>query len=125
MIVNLTLVIELFPVLHDRRAQAAGEFSGGEQQMLAIARALMSEPRLLMLDEPSMGLSPLMADLIFDTLRNLKRQGTTVLLVEQNAIAALELADHGYVLEAGEVVMSGPSANLLADEALRAAYLGE
>ena len=118
-------VFERFPRLLERRSQKAGTLSGGEQQMLAIGRALMSRPRLLMLDEPSMGLAPIMIQLIFDTIRELKEQGTTILLVEQNAQAALELADHGYVLETGRIVLEGPGQDLLHDEAVRRAYLGE
>jgi branched-chain amino acid transport system ATP-binding protein len=118
-------VFERFPRLHERRAQKAGTLSGGEQQMLAIGRALMSRPRLLMLDEPSMGLSPIMIQLIFDTVAELKAAGTTILLVEQNASAALALADTGYVLETGRVVLSGTGPDLLTDENVRKAYLGE
>ncbi len=118
-------VFERFPRLLERRTQKAGTLSGGEQQMLAIGRALMSRPRLLMLDEPSMGLAPIMIQLIFDTIRELKEQGTTILLVEQNAQAALELADHAYVLETGRIVLEGPGQDLLHDEAVRRAYLGE
>jgi branched-chain amino acid transport system ATP-binding protein len=118
-------VFERFPRLEERRAQKAGTLSGGEQQMLAIGRALMSRPRLLMLDEPSMGLSPIMIQLIFDTIAELKAAGTTILLVEQNASAALALADVGYVLETGKVVLSGTGKDLLTDENVRKAYLGE
>jgi branched-chain amino acid transport system ATP-binding protein len=118
-------VYELFPILAERRAQAAGTLSGGEQQMLAIGRALMSRPRLLMLDEPSMGLSPLVMRTIFSTLAELKQRGTTLLLVEQNAQAALALADSGHVLETGRIVLSGSAADLLGDENVRKAYLGE
>jgi branched-chain amino acid transport system ATP-binding protein len=118
-------VYELFPILAERRAQAAGTLSGGEQQMLAIGRALMSRPRLLMLDEPSMGLSPLVMRTIFATLAELKARGTTLLLVEQNAQAALALADAGHVLETGRIVLSGSAADLLGDENVRKAYLGE
>ncbi|MCU1592986.1 MAG: transporter ATP-binding protein [Frankiales bacterium] len=118
-------VFDRFPRLLERRAQKAGTLSGGEQQMLAIGRALMSSPRLLMLDEPSMGLSPIMIQLIFETIAELKSTGTTILLVEQNASAALALADVGYVLETGRVVLSGPGKELLKDENVRKAYLGE
>ncbi len=118
-------VFERFPRLLELRTQKAGTLSGGEQQMLAIGRALMSRPRLLMLDEPSMWLAPIMIQLIFDTIRELKEQGTTILLVEQNAQAALELADHAYVLETGRIVLEGPGQDLLHDEAVRRAYLGE
>ena len=118
-------IFERFPRLLERRSQKAGTLSGGEQQMLAIGRALMSRPRLLMLDEPSMGLAPLMIQLIFATIAELKEQGTTILLVEQNASAALSLADVGYVLETGKVVLTGPGRELLEDENVRKAYLGE
>jgi branched-chain amino acid transport system ATP-binding protein len=121
---DLARVLDLFPVLAERRAQAAGTLSGGEQQMLAIGRALMSRPRLLMLDEPSMGLSPLMMQRIFSTLRELKEQGTTLLLVEQNAQAALTLADHAHVLETGRIVLSGTAAELRDNEAVQRTYLG-
>jgi branched-chain amino acid transport system ATP-binding protein len=116
---------ELFPVLAERRSQQAGTFSGGEQQMLAMGRAMMSRPKLLMLDEPSMGLSPLMMKVIMATVRKLQSQGTTILLVEQNAQAALSLADHGYVLEVGRIVIKGTGKDLLVNDAVRKAYLGE
>ncbi len=122
---DVAMVYDLFPVLAERRTQAAGTLSGGEQQMLAIGRALMSRPRLLMLDEPSMGLSPLVMRTIFSTLTELKARGTTLLLVEQNAQAALGLADQGHVLETGRLVLSGTGAELLHDEGVRKAYLGE
>jgi branched-chain amino acid transport system ATP-binding protein len=116
---------DLFPILGERRNQAAGTLSGGEQQMLAMGRALMSQPKLLMLDEPSMGLSPIMMQKIMSTIAELKSQGTTILLVEQNAQAALSLADHGHVMEVGNIVLSGTGQNLLHDESVRKAYLGE
>ncbi len=122
---DVDMVYGLFPILAERRSQAAGTLSGGEQQMLAIGRALMGRPRLLMLDEPSMGLSPLVMRTIFATLAELKARGTTLLLVEQNAQAALALADHGHVLETGRLVLSGSAADLLSDEGVRKAYLGE
>ncbi|MDQ1396463.1 MAG: branched-chain amino acid transport system ATP-binding protein, partial [Acidimicrobiaceae bacterium] len=122
---DIKRAFELFPVLDERQAQAAGTLSGGEQQMLAMGRALMSRPRLLMLDEPSMGLSPIMMQRIFSTVRELKEQGTTILLVEQNAQAALSLADMAYVIETGTIVLSGPGAELLEEESVRKAYLGE
>ena len=118
-------VFSLFPVLAERRAQAGGTLSGGEQQMLAIGRAMMGRPRLLMLDEPSMGLSPIMMTRIFTTLAELKAQGTTILLVEQNAQAALSLADRAYVMETGRIVLDGRGHELLASEQVRRAYLGE
>jgi branched-chain amino acid transport system ATP-binding protein len=118
-------IFELFPVLAERASQAAGTLSGGEQQMLAIGRALMSRPRLLMLDEPSMGLSPIMMQRILSTVRELKAQGTTILLVEQNAQAALSLADSAYVIETGRIVLSGTGAELLTNDEVRKAYLGE
>ena len=122
---DLSKVFELFPVLEERRKQDGGTLSGGEQQMLAIGRALMSRPRLLLLDEPSMGLAPLIVQKIFEIIRDIREQGTTVLLVEQNAAQALDLADRGYVLEVGAVVMSDSARSLLSDDRVRAAYLGE
>ncbi|WP_371482312.1 ABC transporter ATP-binding protein [Kitasatospora sp. NBC_00315] len=115
----------LFPILGERRKQAAGTLSGGEQQMLAMGRALMSRPKLLMLDEPSMGLSPLMMQKIMATIIELKTSGTTILLVEQNAQAALSLSDQGYVMETGRIVLTGTGGDLLHDESVRKAYLGE
>lgn len=122
---DLDRVYGMFPVLGERRRSPAGVFSGGEQQMLAMGRALMSRPKLLMLDEPSMGLSPIMTTLIMDTIRELRVTGTTVLLVEQNAMAALSLADHGYVLEVGAIALRGTGADLLVDDEVRRTYLGE
>ena len=116
---------DLFPVLGERRRQAAGTLSGGEQQMLAMGRALMSQPKLLMLDEPSMGLSPIMMQRIMTTISELREQGTTILLVEQNAQAALCLADRGYVIETGRVVLADNGRALLGNEQVRKAYLGE
>jgi branched-chain amino acid transport system ATP-binding protein len=118
-------VYELFPVLGERAQQAAGTLSGGEQQMLAMGRAMMSRPRLLMLDEPSMGLSPIMMERIFSTIRTLKDSGTTILLVEQNAQAALTLADQGYVIETGKIVLADEGRKLLGNADVRKAYLGE
>ena len=117
-------VYELFPRLHERRIQRAGTMSGGEQQMLAIGRALMSQPRLLLLDEPSLGLAPIIIQQIFDTIEQLREQGMTIFLVEQNANQALKLADRGYVLENGHVVLEDTGDALLANEAVRSAYLG-
>lgn len=122
---DLQEVYDLFPILAERRKQSAGTFSGGEQQMLAMGRAMMSRPKLLMLDEPSMGLSPLMMSKIMSTVRTLQKRGTTILLVEQNAQAALKLADHGYVLEVGSIVLDGPGRELLTNDAVKKAYLGE
>jgi branched-chain amino acid transport system ATP-binding protein len=122
---DVARIFQLFPVLEERRKQSGGTLSGGEQQMLAIGRALMSRPRLLLLDEPSMGLAPLFVAKIFDIIREIRESGTTVLLVEQNAAQALELADRGYVLEVGTVVMSDRAGALLRDDRVRAAYLGE
>ena len=122
---DLKRAYDLFPVLHDRRSQPAGTFSGGEQQMLAIGRAMMSHPRLLMLDEPSMGLSPLMMQRIMTTISELQSEGVTILLVEQNAQAALSLADYGYVLETGMITLHNSGKALLSDEGVRKAYLGE
>jgi branched-chain amino acid transport system ATP-binding protein len=122
---DLQRVFQLFEILEARRDQPAGTFSGGEQQMLAIGRAMMSRPKLLMLDEPSMGLSPLMMQRIMSTIVELKSEGVTILLVEQNAQAALSLADYGYVLEVGKIVLRDSGRNLLVNEAVRKAYLGE
>jgi branched-chain amino acid transport system ATP-binding protein len=114
-----------FPRLKERRKQVAGTLSGGEQQMLAIARALMTRPKLLLLDEPSMGLAPLMVAKIFEIVRDIAQRGVTILLVEQNAKLALELASRGYVMESGAITLAGESATLLADQRVREAYLGE
>ncbi len=122
---DLREVYELFPILEERSQQPAGTFSGGEQQMLAMGRAMMSKPRLLMLDEPSMGLSPLMMKRIMTTVTTLQQRGTTILLVEQNAQAALRRATKGYVLEVGKIVLSGTGQELLTSEDVRKAYLGE
>ena len=116
---------ERFPRLRERRHQVAGTLSGGEQQMLAIARALMSEPKLLLLDEPSMGLAPQMVAKIFEIVREIAAQGVTILLVEQNALLALELAHRGYVMESGEITLAGSAKSLLSDSRVREAYLGE
>jgi len=121
---SLERVYALFPVLAERRRHAAGTLSGGQQQMLAMARALMGRPRLLLLDEPSMGLAPLIVEEIFGVVRRLRDQGTTVLLVEQNAKAALAIADRGYVIETGRITLSGNGRELLQDPAVQAAYLG-
>jgi branched-chain amino acid transport system ATP-binding protein len=122
---DLDRVLELFPRLKERFRQTSGTLSGGEQQMLAIGRALMGKPRLLLLDEPSMGLAPMVVAQIFTIIREINESGVTVLLVEQNAAQALALADRGYVLETGELVLHGTGAELLADDRVRAAYLGE
>ncbi|MFD3453616.1 ABC transporter ATP-binding protein [Streptomyces sp. NPDC058691] len=122
---DLDRVLTLFPRLAERRSQLAGTLSGGEQQMLAIGRALMGRPNLLLLDEPSMGLAPLIVQQIFQIIKEINDQGTTVLLVEQNAAQALQLADRGYVLETGAVVMEDEASRLLSDPRVRAAYLGE
>ena len=121
---DLEMVYDLFPRLKERRSQVAGTLSGGEQQMLAMGRALMSHPKLLMLDEPSMGLAPILVEQIFDIIRSLHKAGTTILLVEQNAQAALSVADRGYVLETGKVVTTGTGAELLASPIIKKAYLG-
>ena len=121
---SLERVYAQFPRLKERRRQVAGTLSGGEQQMLAMGRALMSKPKLLMLDEPSMGLAPILVDQIFDIIKELHRAGTTILLVEQNAQMALSVADRGYVLETGRVVTTGTGAALLQDESVKKAYLG-
>ncbi len=122
---DMDRVFHLFPRLKERTKQEAGTMSGGEQQMLAIGRALMSRPRLLLLDEPSMGLAPVLVERIFETIREINKQGTTILLVEQNANIALEIATRGYVLETGTIVNSAPAAELREDPAVREAYLGE
>jgi branched-chain amino acid transport system ATP-binding protein len=122
---DLERVFDLFPRLGERRRQTAGTLSGGEQQMLAIGRALMASPRLLLLDEPSMGLAPVLVEQIFETVTGINRRGTTILLVEQNAALALEVAHRAYVLETGEIVLSGTSADLRQNEAVRRAYLGQ
>ena len=122
---DLQIAYDLFPILRERSQQPAGTFSGGEQQMLAMGRAMMSRPRLLMLDEPSMGLSPLMMKRIMSTVTTLQQQGTTILLVEQNAQAALRRATKGYVLEVGKIVLSGTGQELLTSDEVRKAYLGE
>jgi branched-chain amino acid transport system ATP-binding protein len=118
-------VFNLFPVLRERRKQAGGTLSGGEQQMLAIARALMARPKLLLLDEPSLGLAPILVDSIFETISQINQQGTTILLVEQNAQLALQFSHRGYVIETGEIVLSDTSAELLENEQVRKAYLGD
>jgi len=122
---DLDHVFELFPRLKERVAQKGGTLSGGEQQMLAMGRALMSSPRLLMLDEPSMGLAPVVVETIFEIIQKLNKDGITILLVEQNANMALAIADRGYVMETGEIALSGPGRELLQNEAVRKAYLGE
>jgi branched-chain amino acid transport system ATP-binding protein len=122
---NRQRVFKLFPRLEERKNQIAGTLSGGEQQMLAIGRALMARPKLLMLDEPSLGLAPMLVKAIFQTIREINEQGVTILLVEQNARAALRLADKGYVLETGNIVLEGTAEELMGDERVRKAYLGE
>jgi branched-chain amino acid transport system ATP-binding protein len=122
---DVARVYELFPRLKERRTQKAGTLSGGEQQMLAIGRALMAEPTLLLLDEPSMGLSPILTEQIFKIITDINAQGTTVLLVEQNAQMALNVAHRGYVLQTGQIILSDTAANLAANEQVRQAYLGE
>ena len=122
---DLERVFELFPRLAERRSQSGGTLSGGEQQMLAIGRALMSRPKLLLLDEPSMGLAPLIVQKIFETVRAVAKEGVTILLVEQNAKLALEVSSRGYVLETGLITLSGSARDLLGDPKVRAAYLGE
>ncbi len=117
-------VFTLFPRLKERRDQLAGTLSGGEQQMLATGRAMMADPKVLLLDEPSMGLAPVLVDSIFDTIQGLHNSGTTILLVEQNARMALQVADRGYVLQSGEIVLSGSATDLRANEMVRKAYLG-
>jgi branched-chain amino acid transport system ATP-binding protein len=122
---DIDKVFAIFPRLKERRNQLAGTMSGGEQQMLAMGRALMAQPKVLLLDEPSMGLSPIMVDKIFEVVNDIHSRGTTILLVEQNASRALQLASRGYVMDSGEVTMSGDAKKLLNDPKVRAAYLGE
>ena len=122
---DIDMVFGIFPRLKERKDQLAGTMSGGEQQMLAMGRALMSRPKVLLLDEPSMGLSPIMVDKIFEVVRDVSARGVTILLVEQNASRALGIADRGYVMESGIVTMNGPAKELLNDPRVRAAYLGE
>ena len=121
---DMERVFALFPILKDFRARPGGDLSGGQQQMLAIGRALMAKPALLLLDEPSMGLAPILVDQILAAINVLKRDGITMLLVEQNAFAALSIADRGYVLETGSIVLDGSGRELLANEKVQAAYLG-
>lgn len=122
---SLDRVFSLFPRLKERMSQIAGTLSGGEQQMLAFARAIVSMPRLILLDEPSLGLAPLMAEEVFKAIREVNSEGATILLIEQNAVSALRMAHYGYVIETGEIVLEGPGKELLADERVRKAYLGE
>ncbi|HET9346602.1 MAG TPA: ATP-binding cassette domain-containing protein, partial [Candidatus Limnocylindrales bacterium] len=122
---DIDRVFELFPRLKERIGQLGGTLSGGEQQMLAIGRALMSEPRVLLLDEPSLGLAPILVQQVFQTIREINKQGTTILLVEQNALQALSIANRGYVLQTGEVRLTGPADELIRNEMVRKAYLGE
>ena len=121
---DLERVCGLFPILAERRQQAAGTLSGGEQQMLAIGRALMARPRLILFDEPSLGLAPTVVEATFATIAEIRRNGTTVLMVEQNAYLALQMADRAYVMETGRIVLSGPARDLVADDHVRRAYLG-
>jgi branched-chain amino acid transport system ATP-binding protein len=121
---DMDRVLELFPRLKERISQRAGTMSGGEQQMLAVSRALMGSPKLLLLDEPSMGLAPVLVEMIFDTITKIRKQGTTILLIEQNAMAALEVADRAYVLESGKVKLSGKAAELKKNDEITKAYLG-
>ncbi|MFZ4624979.1 MAG: ABC transporter ATP-binding protein [Rhodoferax sp.] len=121
---DLERIFAMFPILKEKRALPAGTLSGGQQQMLAIGRALMGRPRMLLLDEPSMGLAPLLVQEVFDVIKTLKAQGMTILLVEQNALAALDIADRGYVLETGLVSLTGTGEELISNEQVRAAYLG-
>ena len=122
---DINRMYELFPRLKERSWQLAGTLSGGEQQMLAVARALMSRPKVLMMDEPSLGLAPLVVKGIFDIIKEINKQGVTVLLIEQNANMALKIADYGYVLQTGSIIMSGTGSELLANEEVRKAYLGK
>jgi branched-chain amino acid transport system ATP-binding protein len=121
---NLAKINDLFPRLHNRRNQAGGTLSGGEQQMLALGRGLMAEPRVLLLDEPSLGLAPVMAQHIFEIIEELRRTGLTILLAEQDVHRTLEVSDHAYVLESGEIALNGPSAQMINDPGIQEAYLG-
>lgn len=121
---SLQDVYELFPILHDKKDDAAGSLSGGQQQMLAIGRALMSKPKLMLLDEPSVGLAPLIVEQMFEVIQQINREGTTILLAEQNANAALKIADKGYVFESGSIVLQGTSQELFANDEVRKAYIG-
>jgi branched-chain amino acid transport system ATP-binding protein len=121
---DLDKIFSMFPILKEKRSLPAGTLSGGQQQMLAIGRALMGRPRMLLLDEPSMGLAPLLVEEVFNVIKTLKSQGMTILLVEQNAFAALAIADRGYVLETGSVTLSGTGEELIHNEQVRSAYLG-
>jgi branched-chain amino acid transport system ATP-binding protein len=121
---SLEHVYELFPILHEKRNDTAGSLSGGQQQMVAIGRALMSKPKLMLLDEPSVGLAPLIVEQMFEVIQQINREGTTILLAEQNANAALKIADKGYVFENGSIVLQGTSAELFANDAVRKAYIG-
>lgn len=125
MIADLKIVYERFPRLAERKSQVAGTLSGGEQQMLAMGRALMSRPKIIVMDEPSMGLSPILVSEIFDIIKSIRESGTTVLLVEQNAKKALAISDRAYVLETGKIVLSGKASDLINDESVKKAYLGE
>ena len=117
-------VLEMFPRLRERLTQVAGTLSGGEQQMLAMGRAIMSKPKILLLDEPSMGLAPILVDQVFASIQDIRKQGVTILLVEQNAYVALQIADYGYVLESGQIALKGPAQELIKNEEIRKAYLG-
>lgn len=121
---SLEEVFELFPILYEKRSNAAGSLSGGQQQMLAIGRALMAKPKLMLLDEPSIGLAPLIVEQMFEVIQKINKDGTTVLLAEQNAFAALKIADRGYVFESGSIVVKGSSEELLANDTVRRAYIG-
>jgi branched-chain amino acid transport system ATP-binding protein len=121
---NMAGVFDLFPILNERKNQMAGTLSGGEQQMLVIGRSLMSNPRLLMLDEPSLGIAPLVVERIFEVIREINRRGTAILLVEQNASISLATAGRGYIMETGRIILSGPASTLLQDEKVKKAYLG-
>lgn len=121
---NIKMIYEMLPILYERRKQKAGSLSGGEQQMLAIGRGFMSNPKILMLDEPSLGLAPIIIQKVFETIKKIKEQNTTILLVEQNVIKSLKIADRGYIMENGRITLGGEASKLLADDKIRKAYMG-
>lgn len=121
---NIKMIYEMLPILHERRKQKAGSLSGGEQQMLAIGRGIMSNPKILILDEPSLGLAPIIIQKVFEIIKKIKEQNITILLIEQNVVKSLKIADRGYIMENGKIVLSGEASKLLADDKIRKAYMG-